>query len=270
MRKGRLMLSEPQSIFFQTELKWAPIEEWTVNTTVVRGLYNKMFEPGGYTYDNLTLQSEKPTLSRRSESGQSICQFGADSITLEESHDCHLETFVEVVETVLGGLNEEDIPPFFLQRVRIQCLAQPANCENAVELLAGRAARVYENIQPFERPPSFFGMRFRFPPAQLFRGDAAELGAGKVTEEELKRALADGRIEEKAGFITLRFESYARDPHKVWMEVAANYPQSDERLTVAHIPPIVGNIRESYKFLTTNGKRFLDQFDTQHEGEQNE
>jgi hypothetical protein len=117
------MLSEPQSIFFQTELKWPPIEEWRVSKSVVRGLYNKMFEPGGYKYDNLNLQSEKPTLSRGSESGQSICQFGPDSITLEESHDCHIEAFVQVVETVLGGLKEEDIPPFFLQRVKIQCPA---------------------------------------------------------------------------------------------------------------------------------------------------
>jgi len=263
------MLSEPQSIFFQTELRWPPVEEWTIGKSVVRALYNKMFEPGGYKYDNLDLQSEKPTLSRRSETGQSICQFGLDSITLEESHDCHIDTFVEVVQTVLGGLGAQEIPPFFLQRVKIQCLAQPANCDDAVQLLAGRAARVYENIGPFDRPPSFFGLRFRFPPALVCR-DERENNDGDLTDELLKRAVAEGRVEEKSGFVTLRFESYVRDPHKVWMEVAASYPQSDEPLTIADTERIVRNIRESYQFLTGNGKRFLDQFDTRDEENRDE
>jgi len=262
------MLAGLQSILLQKDLKWPPVEEWTVSRTVVRGLYNKMFEPGGYRYDNLNLQSEKPTLSGRSESGQSICQFGPDSITLEENH-CHLEKFVQVVETVLGGLDEQDIPPFFLQRVKIQCLAQPTNCQDAVQLLAGRAARVYENIGPFERPPSFFGIRFRFPPALLRRGEE-EADTDDLTEEEFRRAVADGRIEEKSGFVTLRFESYAKDPCKVWMEVAASYLQSEEPLTIADIPRIVRNIKDSYVFLTENGKRFLDQFDTKPEGDADE
>ncbi len=264
------MLSEPKSIFFQTELEWPPLEQWTVSKDTIRHLYNKMFGPDGYTYDNLDLQSEKPTLSRRSESGQSLCQFGPNSITLEESHECQVGAFSEAVQTVLGGLQKSDIPPFFHQRVKIQCLAQPANCRNTVELLAGRAARVYENIAPFERPPSFFGIRFRFSPTQLLHPKEGE-GEGEgeangLTEEVVQRAVAEGRVEDKPGFITLRFESYARDPQQVWMEVAAGYLADGEPWAVTDTSAIIGNINDSYKFLTVNGKRFLDQFDTKHEG----
>jgi hypothetical protein len=137
-------------------------------------------------------------------------------------------------------------------------------------LLASRAARVYENIAPFERPPSFFGIRFRFQPVHLIRRQEEELDAHDLTEEALQQAVADGRVEEKSGLITLRFESYAKDPRKVWMEVAASYLQSEEPLTIAEIPRIVRNIKDSYLFLTENGKRFLDQFDTKPEGDADE
>lgn len=255
---------DPKSIFFQTELKWPPFDEFSVSESVVLGLFNKMIEPGGYKYDNLTLQ-DKPTLHTKVGGGQSLCQFGSDSIMIEESHqECHLDIFGEVIETVLGGLSEEDIPPFFLQRVKIQCLCQTANCEDAVELLAGKVSRVFDAIEPFGRPPAFFGVRFRFPPVHLVNsvGDDSQADdAGEDDEINFNRALDEGRVEEKAGFVTLRLESYAEDPSQVWMEVAATYPHFEEPMALKDVSKIIGNVRNSYDFLTKNSKEFLDQFD---------
>jgi len=258
-------MHDPKSIFFQTELKWPPLEEYAVSEDVVRGLFNKMFEPGGHKYDNLQLQSDKPTLYKKARGGQSLCQFGSDSITIEESHEeCYLREFLNTVETVLGGINEDDIPPFFLQRVKIQCLCQTSICEDAVELLAGRVSRAYDAIQPFERPPAFFGVRFRFPPVHLVtpRESSGEPDEAE-DEDDIEQAIAEGRIEEKAGFVTLRLESYAQDPSQVWMEVAEMYPHFDSPMALADIQKITSNIQKSYDFLTQNSRSFLDQFDTE-------
>ncbi len=63
------MLSEPRAILFHTELQLPPIEEIKVSKERVRELYNKMCEPGGYTYENLDLQATIPTLSTRKPDG---------------------------------------------------------------------------------------------------------------------------------------------------------------------------------------------------------
>jgi hypothetical protein len=261
------MLSDPKSILFSTELKWPPFEEFGVSKDVVRTLYNKMFDPGGYTYDNLELQNDKPLLHRSTSNGRSMCQFGADSITIEENTvDCDIVSFVDIVKTVLGGLDQDDVPPFYLQRVRIQCLSRPTHCSNAVELLAGRASKVFDVIEPFERPPALFGMRFRFPPVHLVRSPEDEVvveeGDAQNDDEadDIELAMSEGRVEEKAGFVVLRFESYAKDPQSVWMEAASTYPLP-EPLALDDLEKITENIQTSYEFLTVNSKQFLDQFD---------
>src|SRR5271166_2769972 len=47
--RRKAMLSEPRVIFFQTELKVPPIEQFEIpkSKDLARQIYNKMFEPGG-------------------------------------------------------------------------------------------------------------------------------------------------------------------------------------------------------------------------------
>lgn len=267
---GHHMLSEPRAIFFQTELEWPPFEPFSVDRNVIRRLYNKMFEANGYEYPNLDLQSETPTLSKSDTSGKSACRFTKNSLVIEErTHNITQDVFVQVVETVLGGLREEHIQPFYIQRCRIHCLTQPHNCENSIRLLASRVANVFGSIQPFERPPSFFGVRFRFEPMVISALPESDSGQGDTTEGQ-EIAEEAGILEESEsrieceGYVSLRFETYEKDISQVWMEVAAAYPQ-DTPLTVANTQPITENIRKTYTFLTEKSKRFLDQFDTADE-----
>ena len=99
--------------------------------------------------------------------------------------------------------------------------------------------------------------------------DPEDEDTGEVDEGGIERAIAEGRVEEKAGFVTLRLESYAQDASQVWMEVAGTYPQFEEPMALEDVTKIVDNIRNAYDFLTKNGKNFLDQFDTER-GQDNE
>lgn len=235
------MLSGIRSIFYQTTLKWPPFEEYGIGKAVIRGLYNKMLEPGGYHYENLDLQADSPTLSSRRRNGHSVCKFCPDSLVIEEKSPeiaVTIEGFIEAVQTVLGGLGQEDMPPFFLQHCKLQCLAQPANVEDSLELLARRVANVYEPIAPFQRPPTHFGVRFRFPPVILKRieetedappskgGDQAmETGNMQIPEVQVGGA-TEKRIE---SYVTARFETFAEDIQQVWMEVMQHIPSSNGR-----------------------------------------
>ncbi|MHC4399593.1 MAG: hypothetical protein ACYTG0_07930 [Planctomycetota bacterium] len=251
------MLSEPRAIFFQTQLEWPPVElyDFRIGKDIVREFYNRLFdhEYEEHHYENLDLQAPRPTLSTRTETRQSICQFGDRSITIEERRpDFEVDGFTNVVEVALQGLkavtdeiDDYDVPPFFLQRCRIHCLSQPLGTGSSLDLLASRVANVKEPIAPFQRPPSFFGVRFRFGPVIL-----------ETDEDE------NTHIE---NFASVRFETYEEDPSQVWMEVATTYP-------LVHVPPMLGdaerivaNIRESYEFLAMRCKEFLDQFDTREE-----
>jgi hypothetical protein len=60
------------------------------------------------------------------------------------------------------------------------------------------------------------------------------------------------------GFLTVRFETYSKDPKQVWIEVAASYPGV---FHVGDLEEITANVRETYNFLVENCKGFLDQFD---------
>jgi len=252
------MLSEPRAIFFQTKLRWPPLEDFKVDKAVIRRLYNQMFDAGGYQYENLALQGP-PTLSSKREVGHSMCRFERDALVLEEDHIYYeIDHFVEVVETLLRALDPKDIPLFFLQECTIRCLSQPANTGNALKLLADRVAKVYHTIAPFERPPSFFGVRFQFQPARIVSGDQAE---DAPAGEEHELANATQRPIEVSGFVITRFETYVQDVRQVWMEAQASYPQQ-KPLSVSDVDKITGHIRQTYEFLTDKSKRFLDQYDT--------
>ena len=249
------MLSEPRAILFQTELEWPPAEvhDFRIDKEIVRKFYNELFEykSGEHCYENLDLQAVKPTLSTRIATRQSVCQFGDGSINIEEQRpDFALGGFTNKVTAVLRGLKEVTdaidglvVPPFFLQRCRIHCLSQPG-VGSSLELLAGKVANVKEPIEPFERPPSFFGVRFRFGPAVVD---------------------ADGNEETHENFASVRFETYSEDPSQVWMEVAATYLFVPVPATLEDTAHVMEHIQESYEFLTERCKAFLDQFDERDE-----
>lgn len=154
----------------------------------------------------------------------------------------------EIVKGVLGGLSavmedlDCEVPPFLAQRCRVHCTAQPNQSEHSLDLLAGKVARVKESILPFGRPPSFFGVRFRFPPAVIVDGDTRH----ETSHED---------------FVTVRFETFSDDISQVWMEVAATYMLMEKRVALGSTETVQENIHASYKFLTENCRRFLDQFD---------
>lgn len=251
------MLSEPRAIFFQTILEWPPVElyEFRIGKDVIRQFFNKLFEHEfiEHHYENLNLQAQKPTLSTRNVNRESICQFGDRSITIEERRpDFAVDGFTTVVKEVLRGLKavadeipDYAVPPFFVQRCRVNCLSQAMASGSSLELLAARVANVMEAIKPFERPPSFFGVRFRFPPVVL----EAEGAQGAAFEN----------------FASVRFETYSEDPSQVWMEVAATHPLMHVGATLNEPERVIANIVESYEFLTLRCKAFLDQFDTPDE-----
>jgi len=237
-----------------------------------------MSQAGGNQYENLDLQSDPPFVSiRHPGGGLSACRFGASSLTIEEKRTPFLtvDEFVGVVKTVLGGLKEDEVPsPFFLQQCRMQCLAQPSNVENSLDLLARRLARVYGAIDPFGRPPAFFGVRFRFPPVILEQQGENPEATGQICDETPTqqggtdkpaspiedRPIADLPVEKK-GFVTVRFETHTEDITQVWMEVNASYPETDLPLSLKDTARIAENIRETHVFLVDKSKRFLDQFD---------
>ena len=111
------MHQELVSIFFQTELLFPSLSSFRPNKDKIRKLYNKMFEAGQHSYENLELQGERPTLSTKKEDGRSICQFGDNYIRIEEDQSgCNDDAFPDIVKTVLRGMGD-DFPAFiFLQR----------------------------------------------------------------------------------------------------------------------------------------------------------
>jgi len=265
------MLSGIRTILYQTTLKWPPFQDYVVGKGVIRSLFNKMHDPGGYHYQNLDLQAEPPTMSTRRQTGHSVCKFGADYLAIEEKKpELAIEGFIEAVLIVLGGLNQDDVPPFFMQECKLQCLAQPANVSNSLELLAKNVANVYESIEPFQRPPHQFGVRFRFPPvviesvtpAPSSEGDSEVVEADANSKVQLADPATIGEGAKTLGsYVTARFETFAEDMSLVWMEVTASYPQLERPLRLTDKSRIAENIRETHMFLTDKCKRFLDQFD---------
>lgn len=253
------MLSEPRTIFFQTRLDWPEVPDFRVTRDLVRRLYNKLHESDFETfrYDNINLGSVHCDLSTHIERSESICRFGDDWMIFIERHpNFTVDGFLEKIRGVLRALHaiSEDadgvrFPPFITQRTRVQALSQPQILDDSLNLLAGRVANAMESIDPFGRPPAFFGVRFRFPPCTIEHAAGAE-----VSHDD---------------FATVRFETYSEDPQQVWMECDSFSLFSGELPAVDDSEKIEQQVRSAYRFLTENCKQFLDQFDVsddeQHE-----
>lgn len=253
------MLSGITSIHFHTDLLLPPIPEFAIKESQITGLYNKLREPPHRPYQNLELQADPPTLSTRHGNGRSCCQIGADKIRIEEDGagtvvDC--DEFIETVEAVLKSLGPNP-GPFFGQRCVIRCTAQPNRSPDSLHLLAGKLGNVLTTIDPFGRPPSFFGVRFRFQPHDG-QGHADDAEAGEPPPRKKRNKRKAEAIEHK-GFLTVRFETYSQDMKKVWMEVDGQY--LEEIIQAQNIAEVSENIRRTYRFITENSKAFLDQFD---------
>ncbi|MEX2286140.1 MAG: hypothetical protein WD648_03560 [Planctomycetaceae bacterium] len=251
-----MALGDPTSILYRVQLQFFPIDELAFGKTFVRQLYSRLAEPGGYAYDDINFNDGPPTLSTKRMthrgSGRSTCKISEHVLIIEESEpEVDLPGFVEVVETVLAAISEvkEDCPPIIGQRCTIQCVAKPLNSEHSISLLAGKVSNVLDRIDPFERPPAFFGIRFRFPPFI------------KLIPEDADKNDDESPAEERHDFIALRFETWGQDVEQVWMEVVAQYV-FQEAIELSNTSKIRDNITDSYNFLTMKGISFLNQFDT--------
>jgi hypothetical protein len=263
------LLSEPRTIHFMTELQVLPVKELAIPPEALRKLYTKLFDAGQYRYDNCDLQASPPTLTTRRESGQSMCQIGAHVIRLIESKPAMpSDEFEGVARTVLtalaqcGGVE----PVFYVQRTRIQCLAQP-HTHNALFLLAGRVANVIAKVEPFGRPPGLFGIRFRFLPydGPQEEGDGegdptAEVEAASEAATDQSEEYDEPFKEPAEGFVSVRMEMYEEDPSQILIEVSCVHPFT-EPITLGDLDKICANIRDTHSFVLEKCKRFLDQFD---------
>ncbi len=277
------MLSDPTTIFFSTELQVPPVEVLKFSKAQIRGLYNKLSEPGGYAYENLDLQDDIPTLSTRRPDGESLCRIGDYKIVIEEENpEVTADGFIEIVQTVLAALGGE-FPPVVVHRVKIECLSRPTNSDGSIELLAGKLSDVLGAERPFGRYPSFFGVRFRFSPRNPIGPDNQ---TDDDSDDDSPKALppAEGdRIDQEAAaasepgegasvcddaFVTLRYETYSKDTKQVWMEVSAEYVHPLRNTD--SIESVAANIRDTYKFLTERAKSFLEQFDVPDESDEEE
>lgn len=275
------MLSGIRAIFYQTELEYPPLQDIAITKDQIANLFSTMRKPGGHPYEVVDLQAEKPFLATCKDRGESRCEFGRNSIRIQESHSgMTADEFAGVVTTVIRGIGD-DCPPFFLQRCKIHCLAQPSNSGGSVELLAGRVSNVFDKSDAFGRWPSFFGVRFRFLPSDVIRerllaeqDERPDEPKSENSDEQSESQVADG-VEPGAdnlgltefpaddqwkGYVTVRFESYSEDISQVWIEVAATYPVMTF-IRRKDMGLIATNIIETHRFATEKCKAFLDQFD---------
>ena len=284
---GVLMHQELVSIFFQTELLFPSLPGFRLGKDQIRKLYNKMFEAGQHSYENLELQGERPTLSTKRENGRSICQFGDSYIRIEEDQTGYNDDdFAGIVETVLRGMGDDFPALVFLQRCTIRCLFKPKHMDS-IRLLAEKVANVYSTFPPLGRIPTYFGVRFGFLPMYIHleepnadesadesHPDAAggmELALPARSDESPGDDAADQMIEAAMeeplacdnAYMTLRFETYEKDPGLVLMEAAAEFRAFTDRNVFArdNIDTLAANIRETYRFLETRCPKFLAQFD---------
>jgi hypothetical protein len=263
------MLSGIRTTFFSTELLTPPVEEMRINKEHIRDLYIRLTTPGqGRPYENLDLQKSPCVLSsRRENGGESVCRIGDDRLVIQEyKPTITVGEFVGLVDSVLQNL---DVPAFFMQRCRIQCVGQPVHC-TPLELLSGRVANVdgEDKIKPFERPPFEFGVRFRFAPhdPQDVQPKADPDNPAEPQEQAVEKPAPSRRRKLKApiykGFMNLRIETYNEDEKLVWLEAASTYQNI---FTNANRSEIGDNINETHKFMTEQAMRFLAQYDQNEE-----
>jgi len=249
------MLSEPRAIFFETRIGWPPSEviPFRVNKRLVRGLYNKLcdIEFDEFSYDNIEFDASSRLLSFKHEGGGiSRCSIADEHLSItEEWTESGIDDFLRRIHAVCTAFylvckqQVTILPPVFTQRCKIHCLAQPNEASGALELLANRIASVGDKIVHFDRPPAFFGVRFRFPPVIM--------------------EIDEGEDEEFPDFCTVRFETHSEDPKQVWMEVATTrlFESAVDLSDQKGIQQIESGMQAAYDFLAENCKQFLDQFD---------
>lgn len=246
------MLPEPTSLCFMTELRFLPLDEHRFDKAFVKKLYFELSKPGGYAYENLDLQADPPQLLTtrvtHTGTGRSLCRVKADRILIEESEpEVDVDDFIVIVRDIAKAALavKEDCPPIFAQRCVIQCVAKPQHSKNSIGLLAGEVANVLDKIEAFRRPPQFFGVRFRFPPAQ-------------ISTDNDDTDVAD--VEEKDDFVTVRFETWGKDVSQVWMETdGLTFFSQPIHLTDSEM--IGETLTKAYSFLSGECIGFLNQFD---------
>jgi hypothetical protein len=250
------MSSGLRTLSFGTDLHLPPTPEFKIKPAQVHSLFNKMHEPGGYPYESLEKQIDRYLLTTKREGGKSVCQLGPDMIRIEEEKpEMPLNDFDNVVQTVIKAL--PGVGPFFLQRCRAECLVQVQSEADSRVLLAGKIANVLDRINPFERPPSYFGVRFRFEPQFADDNDKDE---DDENDNPIMKPSTDQGELIHTGFMQARFETYSKDKTQVWIEVTATYPEVF--IPETDLEKIVQNIKQTYDFLSVKCKAFIDQFDS--------
>lgn len=246
------MSSEAITIYFENELEFVPLEGLHFDGDFAADLYQELRKPGsGLAYKNLLqepsiLLSTSETMPNGKMSRQ--CEISDHSILMSESRTkSTVEEFSESVTDVLKAVAEvRDVnPPIFSQRSTVRALWKPTHCRHPLVLLACHASRVIDKVDPFNRPPSFYGMRFRFAPAD---------------EDDLK-PFDNGRGgSAKHDYLTVRYEIYSDDTSYIWIEVESRQ-YFTEFMDISKTAEIGKNISETHEFMTNNGVAFLEQFD---------
>ena len=131
-------------------------------------------------------------------------------------------------------------------------MAQPHGTEDSLKLLAGCVSNVGDKTVPFGRPPSFFGVRFRFAPYNK--------------EEETQDWVSN---EDHSGFITARFETYSKDRPMVWIDVVSSNP-CKEIISPTNLSPVRENILSTSRFAQERCIAFLNQYDEESDSDNNE
>lgn len=286
------MLSEPRTIFFQSELVLPTMKEFRVGKAQARALFVRMHQPGGCPFENFeVLQGDEVSLSTKRDEGRWTCAFSPKGIRIEEDQpDCEVDGFIDKFKTVLRGLGDDFPPIVLLQRCRIQCTVKPHHM-GSIKLLAKELANVYDTFQPLGRIPTYFGVRFRFLPMDMLLEDIREeLEDEEIEAEHEEReddepefdesgdegeASHDLIIEGPSGsypirhmrsddaMMTLRFETYSNDLSQVWIEAAGEFRAFTDKNVFRYddIELMGNNIKDTYRFIAERCTKFLEQFD---------
>jgi hypothetical protein len=265
------MHDDVRSIYFSTVLQYPPFEGFRITRDQIQSLFQELRKNAGHRYENLHLQGKpSPYLSTEQEEtdGFSKCEIGKQSIrVIENEPEITIGHFTERVCAILTALGD-NCPPILMQRCEVRLLANTTHAKSALDLLTKHTANVFDKIAPFGRPPSHFGLRFRFHPyslediaAETNEGDVDEDEGEPVESEEHDDSVAKFEIpDSEDSFITARLETYGEGRKQVWIEVVSSCPC---RQSVNHenLDPVKLHIDATYRFATDKCLAFLNQWD---------